>query len=43
VGYLARVEKDDIVVAMNPATIASEMEFMPGSFVLRDDIKIDGS
>jgi len=43
-GYLARVEKDDIVVAMNPATIASEMEFMvPGAVLFyADDIKVDG-
>jgi len=42
-GYLARVEKDDIVVAMNPATIAHELDFMvPGAVLFyADDIKID--
>jgi len=42
-GYLARVEKDDIVVAMNPATIAAELEFMvPGAALFyADDIKVD--
>jgi len=43
-GYLARVEKDDIVVAMNPATISTEIEFMvPGAVLFyADDIKITG-
>lgn len=42
-GYLARVEQDDIVVAMNPTTIAHEIEFMvPGAALFySDDIKID--
>lgn len=41
-GYLARVEKDNIVVAMNPATIAKEYEFLvPGGVILyADDIKM---
>ena len=40
-GYLARVEKDHIVVAMNPATIASELDFLlPGGVLFyADDIK----
>lgn len=42
-GYLARVEKDHLVVAMNPATIATELEFLvPGGVLFyADDIKID--
>lgn len=42
-GYLARVEKDEIVVAMNPTTIAAELEFMvPGAALFyADDIKVD--
>lgn len=42
-GYLARVEKDEIVVAMNPTTIAHEIDFMvPGAALFyADDIKID--
>ena len=42
-GYLARVEKDDIVVAMNPATISAELDFMvPGAVLFyADDIKVD--
>lgn len=41
-GYVARLEKDDIVVAMNPATYAREMEFIkPGGVILyADDFKI---
>ena len=41
-GYLGRVAKDDIVVAMNPATIAKELEFLvPGGVILyADDIKL---
>jgi len=41
-GYLARVAKDDIVVAMNPATIAKELEYLvPGGVILyADDIKM---
>lgn len=41
-GYLARVEKDDIVVAMNPMTIDREMEFInPGGvLILPDDFKL---
>ena len=40
-GYLARVEKDNIVVAMNPATIAREFEFiLPGGVLFyADNIK----
>ncbi|MCA1954463.1 MAG: 2-oxoacid:acceptor oxidoreductase family protein, partial [Anaerolinea sp.] len=40
-GYLARVAKDDIVVAMNHATFAKEQEFLvPGGVLLyADDIK----
>lgn len=42
-GYLARVEKDEIVVAMNPATIATELEFIkPGGVLFyADDIRLD--
>lgn len=42
-GYLSRVEKDDIVVAMNPTTVAQELEFMvPGAVLFyADDIKIE--
>lgn len=41
-GYLARVEKDDIVVAMNPATLAKELEYLvPGGVILyADDFKL---
>lgn len=40
-GYLGRVEKDDIVVAMNPASLAKEQEYLvPGGVLLYpDDIK----
>src|SRR5512143_1150309 len=37
-GYLARVEKDHIVVAMNPATIATELEYIqPGGVLFYSD------
>lgn len=41
-GYIARIEKDDIVVAMNPTTIAKEMDYLvPGGVLFyADDIKI---
>ncbi len=41
-GYLARVERDDIVVAMNPATFANEINYLvPGGVLLySDDIKM---
>jgi len=41
-GYLARVEMDDIVVAMNPLTLEREMKFLiPGGVLLiPDDYKI---
>jgi len=41
-GYLARVETDDIVVAMNPATIAREVPFIVDGGVLfyADDIQL---
>lgn len=40
-GFLARVEKDDIIVAMNPATFQTEAAFLvPGGVLLyADDIK----
>ena len=40
-GFLARVERDDIVVAMNPATFANEINYLvPGGVLLySDDIK----
>jgi 2-oxoglutarate ferredoxin oxidoreductase subunit alpha len=42
-GYLARVEKDDIVVAMNPATLASDVEFLnPGGVLFyADDFRLN--
>lgn len=42
-GYLARVEKDDVVVCMNTTTLAHELEFVkPGGVVFyADDIKVD--
>lgn len=42
-GYLARVEMDHIVVAMNPATLATEMQFLvPGGVLFYpDDFKVD--
>lgn len=41
-GYLARVEKDDIIVAMNAATLAREVEFLEegGVLLLPDDLKV---
>ncbi|KAF0112464.1 MAG: 2-oxoglutarate ferredoxin oxidoreductase subunit alpha [Chloroflexi bacterium] len=33
-GYLARVEKDDIVVSMNPATLSKEIEYITNGGVL---------
>ncbi len=40
-GYLARLEKDDIVVAMNPASFSRELEYLvPGGVLFyADDIK----
>lgn len=40
-GYLARLEKDDIVVAMNPATFQKEQDYLvPGGVLFySDDIK----
>lgn len=42
-GYLARVEHDDIVVAMNPATVEKEMNFLvPGGVLFyADNIKFE--
>ncbi len=42
-GYLARVEKDDILIAMNPTTIAKEYQYIvPGGVLLYpDDIKVE--
>ncbi len=41
-GWLARIERDDIVVAMNPATFTRDMEYMvPGGVLFyADDIKL---
>jgi len=41
-GYLARVEKDDIIVAMNPATLAREASFLTegGVLLVPDDFKV---
>lgn len=37
-GYRARLEKDDIVIAMNPATLAQEYDFvLPGGVILYPD------
>lgn len=42
-GFLARVEKDDILIAMNPTTIAKEFQYViPGGVLLYpDDIKVE--
>jgi len=42
-GYLARVEEDDIVIAMNPSTIRKELEsLVPGGVLFYpDDLKFD--
>ncbi len=42
-GYLARVEKDDIVVAMNPASFTRELDYLvPGGVLFyADDIKAE--
>ena len=44
-GYLARVEKDDIIVAMNPATLAREESYLTegGVLLLPDDFKVPES
>ncbi len=41
-GYLARVEKDDIIVAMNASTLAREVSFLDkgGVLLLPDDLKL---
>ena len=41
-GYLARVEKDDIIVAMNPATLAREISYLTegGVLLVPDDFKL---
>ncbi len=41
-GYYGRVEKDDIVVAMNPATLANDVKYLkPGGVLLMpDDFKV---
>lgn len=43
-GYLARVQEDDIVVAMNPGTISKDIDaLVPGGVLLiPDDFKING-
>jgi 2-oxoglutarate ferredoxin oxidoreductase subunit alpha len=42
-GYLARVEKDDIVIAMNPTTLAHEIKYLVkgGVLILPDDFKTE--
>ncbi|GAP14574.1 2-oxoacid:acceptor oxidoreductase, alpha subunit [Longilinea arvoryzae] len=42
-GYLARVEKDDVVIAMNPASFTRELEYLvPGGVLFyADDIKAE--
>lgn len=44
-GYLARVQEDDIVIAMNPSTINKEIEYIVpgGALYYPDDIKITNS
>ena len=41
-GYLARVEKDDIIVAMNPTTLAREITYLAegGVLLVPDDFKL---
>lgn len=41
-GYMARVDKDDIVVSMNPQTVEKEIEFInsEGVLIIPDDFKI---
>lgn len=41
-GYMARVDKDDIVVSMNPQTVDKEIEFInsEGVLLIPDDFKI---
>ncbi len=41
-GYLARVEEDDIIVAMNPATLTKEVGYLNkgGVFLLPDDFTL---
>jgi len=41
-GYLSRVEKDDIIVAMNPSTLAREISYLNegGVLLLPDDFKV---
>lgn len=41
-GYMARVDKDDIVVFMNPQTVDKEIEFInsEGVLIIPDDFKI---
>lgn len=42
-GYLARLEKDDVVIAMNPASFTRELEYLvPGGVLFyADDIKAE--
>ncbi len=41
-GYLARVEQDNIIVAMNPATLKKEVQYLTkgGVFLLPDDFNL---
>jgi 2-oxoglutarate ferredoxin oxidoreductase subunit alpha len=41
-GYLSRVEKDDIIVAMNPSTLTREISYLNegGVLLLPDDFKV---
>lgn len=43
-GYLARVQEDDIVVAMNPSTISKDIDALVtgGVLLIPDDFKING-
>lgn len=42
-GYLARLEKDDVVIAMNPASFTRELEYLVpgGALFYADDIKAE--
>lgn len=44
-GYLGRVEQDDIIVAMNPATLHKEVQYLApgGVFLLPDDFTFENT
>jgi len=41
-GYMGRIEQDDIIVAMNPATLSKEVQYLApgGVFLLPDDFNL---